>query len=66
MNTMANALMMGVYHAAPVSQAALAPMRYARLVAIITPNVASVRIANAQRFHAVMKPPSGPNPTVAH
>ena len=32
---------------------ALVPARYERFVAIMTPNVARMRMANAQRFHAV-------------
>src|SRR6266550_1346583 len=64
--TIATTLTDAVYQGAPVSQAPAGPMRYERLVAMITANVAMTTIVYAQRFHATRNPRNSPSPTVAH
>ncbi len=56
----------GVYHAALVNVAPIGARRYARFVAITTPNTAITAIEYAHRFHAVRNPRNLPSPSVAH
>ena len=57
---------LAVYHHDDTNDAPSGSIRYARLRAMITPNVPITRIVYAHRFHAVRNPRNLPSPTVAH